>query len=116
MSSLTFITFFFKLNNNTYYGKYYTDNLSPDHEGLDEEIKPYLLQGISEYLKEEQLPYLNEEVRIGILSVATNQSSSIHSSDQEIKCFAFYCQKCTINYKISLKMYMFGKLIKNPGL
>ena len=49
--SLIFITFIFKLNNKTFYGKYYTDTISPDHEGLDAEIKPYLLQGISEYHK-----------------------------------------------------------------
>ena len=49
--SLIFITFIFKLNNRTFYGKYYTDTISPEHPGLDEEIKPYLLKGISEYQK-----------------------------------------------------------------
>ena len=44
-----YITFIFKLPNgpkayNTYYGKYHTDHILPEHEGLDEVIKPYLLK------------------------------------------------------------------------
>ena len=112
MSSI-FITFIFKLNYKTFYGKYYTDNISPDHEGLDAEIKPYLLHGIQ---KQDLLPDITEEVRIGILSVSNHKYISIHSSHEERNCFDFYCEKFTINHKICLKMYMFGKLIENPAL
>ena len=111
--SLIFITFIFKLNYKTFYGKYYTDNISPDHEGLDAEIKHYLLQGIQ---KQDLLPDITEEVRIGVLSVSNHKYISIHSSNEERNCFDFYCEKFTINHKICLKMYMFGKLIENPAL
>ena len=112
--SLIFITFIFKLKNKTFFGKYYTDKISPDHDGLDEEIRPYLLKGISEYRKLEKKPQITEPVHIGILSVSSNKSILIHSTNEEKNCFDFYCEKFTINYKICLEMYMFGKLIENP--
>jgi hypothetical protein len=111
--SLIFISFIFRLNNTTFYGKYYTDSISPDHEGLDEEIKPYLLKGISEYQLQENLPEVKENVHIGVISVCNEKHISIHSSNEERACFDFYFEKYTINYKIVLKMYMFGKKIEN---
>ncbi len=117
--SLIFITFIFKMNNRIFYGKYYTDNISPDHTGLDEEVKPYLLKGISEYYKkkEENTKVLPEEINtnlhIGIMSVSNEKYIAIHSSDDEKYSFDFYCEKYTINYKICVRMYMFGKLIEN---
>jgi hypothetical protein len=114
-----YITFIFKIENKTYYGKYHTDNISPDHEGLDEEIRPYLLKGICEYHKFEQKQTHSLEVEfkqhvpIGIMSVSYDTHISIHSSNDEKRVFDFYCQKFTINYKITLEMYMFGKLIVN---
>ena len=108
--SLIFITFIFKLNNRTFYGKYYTDYISDDHEGLDKEIKPYLLKGINEF-QNLKLSQKVENVHIGIISVSDHNYISIHSTDEEIKCFDFYCKNFTINHKISLTMYMFGKLI-----
>jgi len=65
-----FITFIFKLNETIFYGKYYTDYISDDHEGLDKEIKPYLLKGINEYQKQENLPEVKENIHIGIISVS----------------------------------------------
>ena len=116
--SLIFITFIFKMNNATYYGKYYTDTISPEHEGLDLEIRPYLIKGLSEYIKQEQNYFseFKENVPIGIISVSSLNHISIHSSNEEINCFDFYCEKFTINHIISMKMYMFGKLIENPSL
>ena len=117
--SLIFITFIFRLAirpDQTYYGKYYTDTISPDHEGIDAEVRPYLLRGISEYLKLERNPVteFKEKVPIGIMTVSNHKYISIHSSDEERNCFDFYCEKFTINGEVCLKMYMFGKLIENP--
>jgi len=109
--SLIFITFIFTLQGKTFYGKYYTDYISPDHEGLDEVIKPYLLKGLRAYKKSNLLPE-EEEVRIGILSISNQKYISIHASDAEKKCFDFYCEKFTINHKICMALYMFGKLIE----
>ena len=119
--SLILITFIFKLAsrpNQTFYGKYYTDTISPDHEGLDVEIRPYLIKGISEYIKQEQKYFseFKENVPIGIISVSSLKHLSIHSSNEEINCFDFYCEKFTINHTINMKMYMFGKLIENSYL
>ena len=119
-----YITFIFKLPNgpkgyNTYYGKYHTDDISPEHEGLDEVIKPYLLKAINEYykfeLKQKHIPEVDfkEKVPIGIISVSNDTDISIHSSNEEKYVFDFYCQKFTIDHKISLEMYVFGKLIEN---
>ena len=122
-----YITFIFKLPNgpkayNTYYGKYHTDHILPEHEGLDEVIKPYLLKGINEYYKFElkqrlanplHITEFKEKVPIGIMSVSNDTDISIHSSNEEKHVFDFYCQKFTIDHKISLEMYVFGKLIEN---
>ncbi len=119
-----YITFFFKIPNGpkadkTFYGKYHTDDISPEHEGLDEVIRPYLLKGLSEYNdniehKTHILPEeLSKNVHIGIISIYNDTYISIHSSNEEKRVFDFYCQKFTINYKIDLEMYMFGKLIDN---
>ena len=112
--SLIFITFIYKINNKTFYGKYYTDYISPDHKGLDEEVKPYLLRGLNEYQIQEKLPeVLEEDLSIGIISVCNHKYISLDSTDAEINCFDFYCTKFTINYKIYLKIYINGKLIEN---
>jgi hypothetical protein len=110
--ALVFITFIFKINNNTFYGKYYTDHISDDHMGLDEEIRPYLLKGLTSYQQQEKLPEFNETVQIGIISVASYPSISLYSSNEEKKCFDFYCEKFNINYKTYVKIHMFGILIE----
>ena len=99
-----FITFIFKLSNETYYGKYLTDNISPDHEGLDEVIKPYLLKALNEH-------QLVENVNIGIISVCCFTSVELHSTDEERYCFDFYCENFNINYTQCLEMYLFGKRV-----
>ena len=125
-----YITFIFKIPNGpkaykTCYGKYHTDNISPEHEGLDEVIRPYLLKGLSEYHKLEykhnrgnplHFSEFKENIPIGIISVSNDTYISIHSSNEEKRVFDFYCQKFTINHKINLEMYVFGKLIDNPDL
>ncbi len=111
--SLIFITFMFKFNNTRYYGKYYTDNISPDHEGLDEVIKPYLIKGILLHYKQEDLLEINDKLHIGIISVSHEKYIAIHSSNEERCSFDFYCERFNINYKEYLKIYMFGKLLEN---
>jgi len=48
------------------------------------------------------------------MSVSNYKYISIHSTNEERNCFDFYCEKFTINHKICMEMYMFGKLIENP--
>jgi hypothetical protein len=100
---LIFITFIFRLPSQpgkTFYGKYYTDSIPPDHAGLDEVIRTYLTRCLPE-----------EEVQIGILSVSNEKYIAIHASDKERQIFDFYCEKFSINYVEILKTYLFGKVI-----
>jgi hypothetical protein len=103
--SLIFITFIFKLATGTYYGKFYTDAIAPDHEGLDEIIRPYLRRGLPE----------GEKVQIGILSISNLDHIAIHSSNEEKDCFDFYGLKYTINYSVCEKIYLFGQLLPIDG-
>lgn len=49
---MPFITFIYKVGKKkTYYGKYCSDYISDDHDGLDNEVKYILLSGINEYRK-----------------------------------------------------------------
>ena len=120
--SLIFITFIFKLNEKIFYGKFYTDTIEPDHKGLNEVIKPYLIKGLTQHKQEHEHQHQHqhqhepeqfspENVRIGILSVCNHKYISIYSSKDEINCFDFYCHKFTINYTVHVRMYMFGKLV-----
>lgn len=109
---MSFITFIYRLGNNkkTFYGKYVgCENMSDDHEGLDKEIEPVIIDGINEYRKQKGLTKLKTNVFIGVLSFSISDCIPIFSSDDEIKCFDFYHEKhiCAPD-----KTYINGKLIK----
>jgi hypothetical protein len=104
---MPFITFIYKVgkNDKTYYGKYCFDCISDDHEGLDNEVKYILKKGLNEYRKKNNIKELkSKNIIIGILSFSSNQIIPTYSTDNEIKCFDFYC-----NYDD--KIYINGKLI-----
>jgi hypothetical protein len=48
---MPFISFIYKIGkkNKRYYGKYCTEYVSDDHEGLDKEVEYILIKGINEY-------------------------------------------------------------------
>jgi len=89
---MPFITFIYRIENNTFYGKYVFNYISDDHEGLDIEITPTILDGINEYRKQKGLEKINK-ISIGILSFSTDECIPTHSSDEEIHCFDFYHKK-----------------------
>ena len=103
---MSFISFIYKVGNNkkTYYGKYCTDYISDDHEGLDNEVKYILKRGLNAYRKNNNIPKLKSNIMIGILSLSSNDIIPTYSSDNEIKCFDFYSD-------YSNKIYINGKLI-----
>ncbi len=114
---MPFITFIYRIENNKklFYGKYICESISDDHEGLDSEIEPILVDGINAYRKQKGLAKLNKKIFIGVLSFCTSDCIPIYSSDNEIKCFDFYYEEfiCEKN-----KTYVNGKLITlegNPG-
>ena len=48
---MSFITFIYRIENSdkVFYGKYVCDYVSDDHEGLDNEIKSIVIDGINAY-------------------------------------------------------------------
>ena len=59
-----FITFIYKIGKRTYYGKYVFSYMSDDHEGLDDEIRPLLLDGINRFRRQKGLSRLRLETQI----------------------------------------------------
>jgi hypothetical protein len=103
---MPFITFIYKVgkNNKTYYGKYCFDHISDDHDGLDNEVKDILINGLNKYRKKNNIQELKTKIIIGILSFSIPTYANDTSTDNEIKCFDFY-------YNYDDKIYINGKLI-----
>lgn len=89
---MTFITFIYRVGKNpkTYYGKCCFTHISDDHEGLDNEVKYILKEGLNEYRKKNNVQQINSKIMIGVLSISTNDIISTYSTNAEIKCFDFY--------------------------
>ena len=89
---MPFITFIYRIEGNkrVFYGKYVCDYISDDHDGLDSEIYPTLIDGINMYRSQKGIPKLSKKVVIGILSFSSNRYIPTYSTDNEIKCFDFY--------------------------
>jgi hypothetical protein len=102
---MPFITFIYKVGKNpkTYYGKYCSDYISDDHEGLDNEVKYILKQILNQYRNQNNKKIISK-LMIGILSFSSNEDTPTYSTNNEIKCFDFYK-----NY--DEKIYINGKLI-----
>lgn len=101
-----FITFIYKIGKRNYYGKYVSDYISDDHEGLDDQVRPLVLDGINRFRNQHGLPPIHD-VKIGILSLSLDEYVPCYSSEKEIECFDFYYE--TENYET--KLYVNGKII-----
>jgi len=102
---MSFITFIYKVGKNpkTYYGKYCSDYISDDHEGLDNEVKYILKQSLTQYRKQNNKKIISK-LMIGILSFSSNEDTPTYSTNNEIQCFDFY-------KSYDEKIYINGKLI-----
>ena len=87
---MTFITFIYRIGRRTYYGKCDMEYVSDDHEGLDDQVRPALMKGITAFRAQQNLPPLTETVRIGILSLSYEHFIPVYSSEKEIEAFDFY--------------------------
>lgn len=98
---MPFITFFYRIGNNSkkYYGKYVCRYISDDHEGLDAEIKPTVVDGINKFRKQEGFPELSEPISIGVLSFSSHEYIPMDSTDEEINCFDFYYERSSYQEK-----------------
>jgi hypothetical protein len=110
---MPFISFIYRFGRNKriFYGKYVTDHISDDHEGLDEEVKYDLMNAINEYRKQQNKPPLKSKLYIGVISFSDDRYDSIptYSTDNEIKCFDFY----TRSEYYQRQTYINGELIKS---
>ena len=97
---MPFITFIYKVgkNHKTYYGKYCTDYISDDHNGLDNEVRHTLIDALNQYRKKKT------KIMIGVLSFSSNNDIPTYSTNNEIRCFDFY-------HDYNNKIYINGKLI-----
>jgi hypothetical protein len=102
---MPFITFIYKVGKNpkTYYGKYCSDYISDDHEGLDNEVKYILKQSLNQYRTQNNKKIISK-LMIGILSFSSNEDTPTYSTNNEIQCFDFY-------KSYDEKIYINGKLI-----
>ena len=89
---MPFITFIYRVGKNpkTYYGKFCFDYISDDHDGLDNEVKYILKEGLNDYRKQHNIPKIKSKIMIGILSLSANEIIPTYSTNDEIKCFDFY--------------------------
>jgi hypothetical protein len=104
---MPFITFIYRIGNNdkTYYGKYCTDYVSVEHEGLDIEVRYRLLQGINRFRQNKCIRKLkSKQMKVGILSYSSDSFVPMYSTDKEIQCFDFY-------YDYNNNAYVNGKLV-----
>jgi hypothetical protein len=104
------VSFLYRIGANpkVYYGKYVCDYISDDHEGLDKEVLPDLLNGINIYREQKNLKQLKKnQVNVGILSCSTNRNFLDYSTKKEIDLFGFYCT----SYKDIKKFYINGKQV-----
>jgi hypothetical protein len=99
---MPFITFFYKLkNDNTkYYGKFVSNYISDDHDGLDREMKSIVVYGIN--LLTMNMTINMDDVSLGILSFSDHSHIPTYSSDDEIEMFDFYYDDCSTMEKIKI--------------
>lgn len=103
------ITFIYKIKNvnKTFYGKYISDYMSDDHEGLDYEMIGILLDSLNKYRASKNIKKINgKNLSLGILSCSTNDNYLDYYTNREIKCFDFYYKKLK-----DTEVYINGKKI-----
>lgn len=89
---MPFITFIYKIEKRNYYGKYVFDYMSDDHEGLDDQIRPLVLDSINRFRDQKGLSPLCY-IKIGILSFSVDDYIPCYSTDKEYECFDLYCEE-----------------------
>lgn len=89
---MPFITFIYKIDKRSFYGKYVAEYVCDDHEGLDDEIRPVVVKGINAFREKKGQPPITD-VKIGILSFSVDGYAGCYSSEKEIECFDFYCDE-----------------------
>ena len=88
---MPFISFIYRIGTKKYFGKYASQSISDDHDGLDCEVRYFLMEGLNRFRAQRGEAALSDaDVLIGVLSFSANQYIDVWSSEEEIKCFDFY--------------------------
>ncbi len=109
---MSFITFIYKVGKSpkTYYGKYWSEYISDDHEGLDNEVRSELQRALHTYRQQKsERPVSKPKVIIGVLAFVSDEYVPAYSTENEIKCFDFYR---TYDKKIYINGRLNGARIK----
>ena len=88
-----FISFFYRIGEEKerYLGKIFFSCMSDDHDGLDVEVRPYLLSGLNSYREIHGLPILDDkDLQIAVISFSFEKVIPVYSTDDEIPGFDFY--------------------------
>ena len=89
---MVFITFIYRIDKKTYYGKHVASMIIDDHEGLDLEVRDNLLFGINAFRKKNGLSEL-KNIMVGVMSYSYDNFTPCYSSKEEIACFDYYCDE-----------------------
>ena len=106
---MPFITFIYRIHTDIFYGKYICERMSDDHEGLDRAIYSTLRNGIRNWREQNNMPPLQDKIRLGVMSYSFEYAVPVYSSDKEIHCFDFYYTEHDNKYET----YVNGELISN---
>ena len=89
------ITFIYRIHNQSkaFYGKLVKPTLSDDHEGIDREVRNYVLSGLNAYRKQKNMaPFADgSKLQIGILGMMNG--NIYFCTHDERTCFDFYARE-----------------------
>ena len=99
------ISFIYRIDksNQTYFGKYLTDNISDNHDGLDTIIRTKLTYGLNKYRRINNKNKLKQSIFIGVLSYSNTWMD--FSSEREIKCFDFLYEQYKTESGVEVEDY-----------
>ena len=99
------ISFIYRIDksNQTYFGKYLTDNISDNHDGLDTIIRPKLTYGLNKHRRLNNKNKLKQSIFIGVLSYSKTWMD--FSSEREIKCFDFLYEQYKTEAGVEVEDY-----------
>lgn len=99
------ISFIYRIDksNQTYFGKYLTDNISDNHDGLDVVIRPKLTYGLNKHRRLNNKNKLKQSIFIGVLSYSNTWMD--FSSEREIKCFDFLYEQYKTEAGVEVEDY-----------
>jgi hypothetical protein len=108
------ISFIYRIakTNQTYYGKFLTDTISDDHDGLDLIIKPKLTYALNKHRRLKNKGKLKQTIFIGVLSHSNSWMN--FSNEREVKCFDFLYEQYKSKDGVDVEDYWVnGELLSN---